>query len=92
MSFTENYDDMFDLYGLPNGLPDAVYATWLGALAELKSSTSSVVGQKRYQFCCGYTQALEDSGILEPRLCRFLNVQVQALWVDILNELGAKGL
>ena len=92
MSFTESYDDMLDLYGLPQGLPDAIYATWLGVLAELKNSTSTIVGQKRYQFCCGYAQALEDSGLLEPRLCRILNAEVQALSVDILNDLSARGL
>lgn len=83
---------MTDRYGLPSGLPDSIYATWLSALREIKDSSSSAIGRERYQFCCGYIQALQDSGLLDLRVCRQLNSQVQELWVDTLTSLNRRGI
>lgn len=79
MPVTENYDDRQDIQGLPAGLPDSIYATWLSALREIKDSPSNALGKERYQFCCGYVQALQDSSALDDCLCRLLNSQLQDL-------------
>lgn len=77
---------------LPLGLPDHIYGSWHGALREMRSSSSTAIGRDRHQFCCGYLQALQDSQMIEPHLCRFLNAEVQAMWVETSASLAERGL
>ena len=85
-------EKMVDAQGLPLGLSDHVYASWRAALREVHDSPCSVSGKQRYQFCCGYLQALEDTGAIEGQLCRYLRVQVNEIWVDALVALNQRGL
>lgn len=76
----------FDHTGLPVGLPDPVYASWLAARKNLKESPDLVVGEHRFQFCLGYVQALEDTQMVDERICRFLQEQLHEIWRTFLDK------
>lgn len=92
MTLSDRRDDIPGFRRLPSELPDPIQATWSSALRELEESSSSVEGKERYQFCCGYLQALQDSGVIDPRVCRLLEDMIQELWADTLNELNQRGI
>lgn len=80
----------FNQTGLPVGLPDFVYATWVAAVGELRNSQNYVQGDKNFQFCCGYIQALQDALVLDERVCRLLKSYLQETWVELLSVLNPR--
>lgn len=82
----------FDHTGLPVGLPDFVYATWLAARNDLHHSPNVEVGERRFQFSCGYLQALQDTQLVDERLCRFLSEELLKMWVEAREALTRRGL
>lgn len=80
-----------NLTDLPLGLPDHIYASWRGALGELRSSSTTAIGRERYQFCCGYLQALTDSQLVEAYVYAFLNAEIQEIWVETSTALAKRG-
>lgn len=91
MTETKILPPPLDHTGLPIGLPDYVYATWVSARKELLGSSGIEQGERRYQFCCGYLQALQDSKTLDERIYRFLNNELMNVWVDARNDLIKRG-
>lgn len=86
MAQNENITD------LPLGLPDHIYASWRGALREVRSSSTTAIGRDRYQFCCGYLQALTDSQLVEAHVCTFLNAEILEIWVETSAALAERGI
>lgn len=80
-----------DAVGIPNGLNERIYVAWRGALREMCNSPTQPVGEQRYQFCCGYLQALEESQCVGEHVCRFLNGELQTYWVETLTALRNRG-
>ncbi|WPP02364.1 hypothetical protein SFA35_25565 (plasmid) [Pseudomonas sp. HR96] len=74
--------------GLPSGLPDAVYASWVASVLALRDSPSFAASEQHYQFCIGYVQALQDAQVIDPRLCRFMLLQLQHIWLHMRTTSG----
>lgn len=82
-----NYNDVLDAYELFKRLPNQAHVAWFCALTELKDSPCRASGEQRYRFCCGYTQALQDSGVLDRHLSCFMSAQADQVWADTLATL-----
>lgn len=82
-----NYNDVLDAYELFKRLPDKAHVAWFCALTELKDSRCRASGERRYRFCCGYAQALQDSGVLDGHLSRFMLAQADQVWADTMATL-----
>jgi hypothetical protein len=57
---------------IAHGLHNDVFASWVAALDELRRALGAAQFNERYQFCCGYLQALIDSRSMEPHQCGLL--------------------
>jgi len=73
---------------LPLGLPDDIYASWVGAMSELRRALKTEHVNDRYQFCCGYLQALADSRLIEPRHYGMLRAELLEIWITATDERG----
>lgn len=73
--------------GVPYGFSENAYATWRSALAELRKSPSFKIGVQRYQFCCGFLQALDESDTLAPHISAFFSQHLHGLWTATLHTL-----
>ncbi|MBF7144956.1 MULTISPECIES: hypothetical protein [Pseudomonas] len=73
---------------LPVGLPDHVYASWLSARKELRSSTDLHLGELRYQFCCGYVRALIDAGVIDDHYGSIVSSHLREIWLGLMNHLS----
>lgn len=83
---------ILDDIGLPAGVPDAVYATWLAVSRELNHTSNPILSEQNYRFCCGYVQALEDAQVIDERICRFLKNQIYQVWLERQKSLNLGGL
>lgn len=77
----------FDHTGLPVGLPETVYSSWIAARRDFRDSKDLVLAAQRYEFCLGYVQALEDTQIVDERICGFLKEQLREIWAVVLDKL-----
>lgn len=75
---------------LPVGLPDPVYASWLSARRELRTSTDLSLAQLRYHFCCGYVQALVDAQVIDDHYGSIISSHLREIWLELLDHLGGK--
>lgn len=73
----------FDRMRLPAELPDHVHASWIAALMAFRDSSTFSLGERHYQFCNGYVQALRDAQVIDARLSRFLVKQMQQIWISM---------
>ncbi|MBD8605205.1 hypothetical protein IFT80_21455 [Pseudomonas sp. CFBP 8771] len=71
---------------LPVGLPDHVYATWLAVRRQLRTSKDLASGELRYQFCCGYVQALIDAQVIDDLYGSRINADLREIWPELLNH------
>ena len=76
----------YDHTSLPVGLPEPVYSTWLAARKDFRDSKDLVLAAQRYEFCLGYVQALEDTQIVDERICGFLKEQLREIWAAALDK------
>ena len=71
-------------------IPDHVHASWAAALVALKDSRDFSQGEPRFQFCCGYLQALPDSRSLDDYFGRILMVELQKILIEHLNRFNLR--
>lgn len=72
--------------GLPSNLPERVYTTWIGALTELHTTESARHAAERYQFLCGFAQALTDSGFVADGDYAAMRERLMQAWVSAVNR------
>lgn len=70
------------------GLPDVAYASWLGALADLRAVEKGRQVNERFQFGSGYLQALYDTRAIGPEQYGQLRAQLIDLWTDVVDRVG----
>ncbi|WP_095096525.1 hypothetical protein [Pseudomonas sp. Irchel 3A5] len=78
------------LLNLPDDLPEHVYASWIGALTDLRESSTPALVNEHQQFCTAYLQALEDVQAIDPHMARMLHADVQVLSVAVRTLLNAR--
>ncbi|MDU8357268.1 hypothetical protein [Pseudomonas syringae group sp. J309-1] len=86
MAAPTNLPASLDASGLPQGLPDQTYATWWAALSRVRNSSTFAEGEKNYEFCSGFVQALHDTQGVDERICRFLRTQLRELWAAVHGD------
>lgn len=72
--------------GLPIGLPDKVYATWVAVLADIKSTDDARHAAERYQFLTGFSQALIDAGLIDEASYSEMRTRLMGIWVETVNR------
>ena len=72
--------------GLPPGLPHRVYATWTAALSEIHATDNARHAAERYQFLCGFGQALTDLGIVAEGDYAEMRAKLMEAWVSAVNR------
>ncbi|RJX81246.1 hypothetical protein [Pseudomonas sp. LS-2] len=76
------------LAGLPIGLPDNVYATWVAVLADIQSTGDARHAAERYQFLCGFAQALVDAHMVNETGYADMRTKLLATWADTVNRVA----
>jgi hypothetical protein len=76
----------FDHSDLPVGLPEHVYATWLAARRNLCNSKNLEQSELRFEFCCGYVQALTDGQVIDGRYGVIMRTHLREIWFGLLNH------
>jgi hypothetical protein len=72
--------------GLPVGLPDKVYATWVAVLADIKSTDDPRHAAERYQFLTGFSEALIDAGLIDEANYSQMRARLMGIWVETVNR------
>lgn len=72
--------------GLPIGLPDKVYATWVAVLADIESTDDARHAAERYQFLTGFSQALIDAGLIDEVSYSEMRARLMGMWVETVNR------
>lgn len=74
------------LAGLPIGLPAKVYATWVAVLADIQSTGDARHAAERYQFLCGFAQALVDAHVVSETGYADMRTKLLATWANTVNR------
>jgi hypothetical protein len=72
--------------GLPIGLPDKVYATWVAVLADIKTTDDARHAAERYQFLTGFCQALVDASLIDEVSYSDMRAKLMGIWVETVNR------
>lgn len=74
------------LAGLPIGLPPNVYATWVAVLTDIQSTCDARHAAERYQFLCGFAQALVDAHLVNETGYADMRTKLLATWANTVNR------
>ncbi|SEJ49044.1 hypothetical protein SAMN03159495_3416 [Pseudomonas sp. NFR16] len=72
--------------GLPIGLPDQVYATWVSSMSDILTTDNARHAAERYQFLCGFSQALIDAKILDDADYASMREKLLEAWTKTVNR------
>lgn len=72
---------------MPLGLPDAVYATWVSSLTDINNTDNARHAAERYQFLCGFSQGLVDSGVIDQTGYADLRAKLLETWARAVNRI-----
>lgn len=73
--------------GLPVGLPENVYATWVSSMSDILTTDNARHAAERYQFLCGFSQALIDAKILDDADYASMREKMLEAWTESVNRL-----